>query len=45
MNVGHMACKAESSVECGTFNSNTIMVMMMAMTPSLNASNREVPMG
>jgi hypothetical protein len=28
----------------GTFNSNTMMVMMMAITPSLNASSRFFPM-
>lgn len=28
------------SSPCGTFISNTMIVMMMAMTPSLNASSR-----
>jgi hypothetical protein len=31
---------ASQVVSCGVFNSNTIIVMMIAKTPSLNASNR-----
>src|SRR6266403_5759640 len=31
--------KASKSSPCGTLSSNTMMVMMMAMTPSLNASS------
>ena len=30
------------SGSCGTFSSSTMMVMMMAKTPSLNASSRFV---
>jgi hypothetical protein len=29
---------------CGTFSSSTMIVMMMASTPSLNASSRDVLM-
>jgi hypothetical protein len=29
----------------GTFISSTMMVMMMAITPSVNASSRALPMG
>src|SRR3954468_13801008 len=33
-----------SESPCGTFNSSTMIVMMMAITPSLNASSRPLPM-
>src|SRR5262249_26942435 len=29
---------------CGTFNSSTIIVMIIAITPSLNAAKRSLPM-
>ncbi len=29
---------------CGTFSSNTMIVMMIAITPSLNASSRPLVM-
>jgi len=32
----------QGSTPCGTFNSSTMIVMMMARTPSLNASSRVV---
>jgi hypothetical protein len=31
------------SAPCGTFSYSTMMVMMMASTPSLKASSRPVP--
>src|ERR1700722_2100291 len=34
---------AAQSAPCGTLSSNTMMVMMMAMTPSLNAARRSLP--
>ena len=33
------------SAPCGTFISSTMIVMMMAMTPSLNASSRPLLIG
>src|SRR5215204_3617804 len=39
-NTGTMGRSAAQSAPCGTFNSSTMMVMMMAITPSLNASRR-----
>src|SRR5436305_7202494 len=35
-----MGRNAPTSLPCGTCSSSTIMVMMMASTPSLNASTR-----
>jgi hypothetical protein len=35
---------ASKSVPCGTFISSTMIVMMMATTPSLNASSRFLSM-
>ena len=40
-----MGISAPNPVPCGDFNSSTMIVMMMAMTPSLKASSRPVPMG
>ena len=39
------APSAEKVGSSGTFSSSTMMVMMMARTPSLNASSRLVLMG
>src|SRR5438270_10159976 len=40
--IGSSGRSALISGSCGTFNSSTIIVMMMAKTPSLNASSRFV---
>src|SRR5882762_5038728 len=40
MNTGRPALSAARSEPAGTFISNTMMVMMMAITPSVNASSR-----
>jgi hypothetical protein len=40
MNTGHSGISARKSGSCGTLSSSTVMVVMMAMTPSLKASNR-----
>src|SRR6266850_1486121 len=40
MNTGSPALSAARSEPAGTFISNTMMVMMMAITPSVNASSR-----
>src|SRR5712671_7663186 len=40
MNTGRPAPSAAISEPAGTFISNTMMVMMMAITPSVNASSR-----
>src|SRR5205823_3562500 len=39
-NTGSNGLSASSSTPCGTFNSSTMIVMMIAITPSLNASSR-----
>src|SRR5215204_229552 len=39
-NTGTMGRSAAQSAPCGIFSSSTMMVMMMAITPSLNASRR-----
>src|SRR5437762_188097 len=39
-----MGRSASSPASCGTFSSSTMMVMMIARTPSLNAASRSVPM-
>src|SRR5690349_17075774 len=44
MNTGHSGSKASRLPWWGTFSSSTMMVMMMAMTPSLKASSRVLPM-
>src|SRR3954471_17858181 len=38
-----MGNRSWRSVPCGTFSSRTMMVMNTAMTPSLNASRRPLP--
>ena len=43
MKTGHSGSSARKSGLCGTFNSSTMMVMMMAITPSLKASRRFLP--
>src|SRR5213594_592845 len=43
--VGITDSKARQSVPWGVFSSRTMMVMIIAMTPSLNASNRPLPIG
>jgi hypothetical protein len=43
MNTGHSGSKARKSGLCGIFNSSTMMLMRMAMTPSLKASSRFCP--
>ena len=40
--VGHIFANEAGVGSCGAFNSRTIIVMRMAMTPSLNASIRFV---
>jgi hypothetical protein len=40
---GTSSRRAARSAPCGTFSSSTMMVMMMAITPSLNASGRPFP--
>src|SRR6187399_2431150 len=40
MNTGSSGRSAATSAPCGTFISSTMIVMMMAMTPSENASSR-----
>ena len=42
-NTGTSGASAPSSSPCGTFISSTMMVMMTAITPSLNASMRALP--
>src|SRR5205823_11697257 len=42
--VGHIRANEAGVGSCGAFNSKTMMVMRMAMTPSLNASSRFVLM-
>src|SRR5262245_60693678 len=39
-NTGVSSLSAAQLGSCGIFSSSTMMVMMMAMTPSLNASSR-----
>jgi hypothetical protein len=34
---------AAKSAPCGTFSSSTMIVMMMAITPSVKASSRPLP--
>ena len=41
---GSTGCSDCKSVPCGTFSSSTMMVIRMAITPSLNASRRVLPM-
>src|SRR6266702_7741827 len=41
---GTSGASERASVPCGIFSSSTMMVMRMAMTPSLNASSRPLPM-
>src|SRR4051794_21290834 len=43
--LGVTSCRAPHVVPSGTLSSSTMMVMRMAMTPSLNASIRPVVMG
>src|SRR5215213_6265357 len=43
-NVNTGCRSASQSVPCGTFSSSTMIVIRMAMTPSLNASRRVVVM-
>src|SRR5262245_17291046 len=38
--MGRLDCRAARSVPCGAFISSTMIVMMMAMTPSVKASSR-----
>src|SRR6188472_2396543 len=38
-----MGSRSRRSVPCGTFISRTMMVMITAITPSLNASRRPLP--
>src|SRR6516165_9355627 len=42
--IGVTAISAIQSEPCGTFNSSTIIVMIIAITPSLNAARRSLPM-
>src|SRR5437660_3474009 len=42
--VGHMRANEAGVGSCGAFNSKTMMVMRIAITPSLNASIRFVLM-
>src|SRR3954470_7063176 len=42
---GTSGSSASGSASCGTFISSTMMVMMTAMTPSLNASSLALPIG
>jgi hypothetical protein len=44
MKTGHKGRSALKSGLWGTFNSKTIIVMMIAITPSLKASNLFLPM-
>src|SRR5262245_19152677 len=44
MNTGSSGRSVEKLPPCGTFISNTMIVMMIAITPSLNASSRFRPM-
>ena len=37
-------CAELQSAPCGTFSSSTIIVMIIAITPSLNAARRSLPM-
>jgi hypothetical protein len=39
MKTGHSGSSTLNSAPCGTLSSSTMMVMMMAMTPSLKASS------
>src|SRR5574338_241753 len=39
-----MPASVAQSAPCGSFSSSTMMVMMMAMTPSLKAARRSLPM-
>src|SRR5215813_699737 len=41
--VGIVDWRARQSVPCGVFSSRTMIVIRIAMTPSLNASNRPLP--
>lgn len=43
MKTGHKGSSALKSGLCGTLSSSTMIVMMMAMTPSLKASSRFRP--
>src|SRR6185436_9286180 len=43
-NTGHTASSAAMPGSCGTFRSNTMIVMATASTPSLNASSLPLPM-
>src|SRR6266702_4633096 len=43
-NAGMSGASAFGSASCGTFSSSTMIVMMTAITPSLNASSRPLVM-
>jgi hypothetical protein len=43
MNLGIKGTRVSRPSPWGTFNSNTMIVMMMAITPSLNASSLFFP--
>src|ERR1700755_2721327 len=45
MKMGMVGSSASNPAPCGTFSSSTMMVMMMAITPSLKASSRVLLMG
>jgi hypothetical protein len=44
MKTVHSGISTSMRAPCGTLSSSTVMVMMMAMTPSLKASSRDLPM-